>query len=60
MLLCKKEKAPELVKIIEIVGDEKGSIKGGDENVLIYVYIFFSFECDCLDEDYMENLGIAG
>ena len=41
MLLCKKEKAPEVVKIIEIVGDERGSIKGGDENVLIYVYILF-------------------
>ena len=40
MLLCKTKGSRE--DTIEIVVDERGSIKGGDEKVLIYVYIFLS------------------
>ena len=40
MLLCKKKKAHEEVKIIKIVDDGKGSIKGGD-GMLTHVYILF-------------------
>ena len=40
MLLCKTKGSRE--DTIEIVVDERGSINGGDEKVLIYVYIFLS------------------
>ena len=59
MLLCKKEKVPEVVKIIEIVGDEV-ALKVVMKMFWFMCKYFFSFECDYLDEDNMENLGIAG
>ena len=57
MLLCKKEKAPEVVQLLVM---KKVALKVVMIMFWFMCIYFFSFECDCLDEDYMENLGIAG
>ena len=53
------EKAPEVVNSIEIVGDEV-ALKVVMKMFWFMCIYFLSFDCDYLDEDNLENFGIAG
>ena len=57
MLLCKKEKAPEVVQLLVM---ERVALKVVMKMFWFMCIYFLSFDCDYLDEDNLENFGIAG